>query len=207
MPAGWAHPVEFRDSLALCALHSVFSLRAAPGTATGVVARYRVFRPTADTDGGPDLLRVMEDAGGPARFAREVLVTESKLPGTVRVRTMGIHEGLSRLAALDVPVTTAAHLRALTAVTSGPARRAWLSVRGFGPLAWSSLLVDAGPGSGSRPGAPVQRYLTRVLDKDAGTTPVWAWQVLESAARELAVKPGALGRAIWFHESSSAPRG
>lgn len=85
-PSDWGAPVEFRDSLALCALNSAYSLRGSSAAATNVLARYRAFRPTADTDSGPDLLKAMDSAGCPADFARDILRNESKLPGTNRLR-------------------------------------------------------------------------------------------------------------------------
>lgn len=136
-PSGWRAPVEFPDSLALCALNSAYSLRGSSAAATNVLARYRVFRPTADTDSGADLIMAMDSAGGPAGFARDILRNESKLPGTNRLRPEGIYEGLSRLAALDTAVMSAEHLR--TAATNGStsAKTAWLSVKGF----WLACLV------------------------------------------------------------------
>jgi hypothetical protein len=102
-PSAWRAPVEFRNSLALCALNSAYSLRGSSAAATNVLAKYRAFRSTADTDSGSDLMKAMESAGGPADFARDILRNESKLPGTNRVRPEGIYEGLSRLAALQTP--------------------------------------------------------------------------------------------------------
>jgi hypothetical protein len=64
-PIGWSDPVEFRGSLALCALNSAYSLRATSNSVKRVIARYRAVRPTADTDSGPDLIRAMDDASGP----------------------------------------------------------------------------------------------------------------------------------------------
>lgn len=93
-PSEWSAPVEFRDSLALCALSSAFSLRGSSAAATNVLAHYRKFRPTADTESGPDLLKAMDSAGGPADFARDVLCNVSKLPGTNRLRPEGVYGGL-----------------------------------------------------------------------------------------------------------------
>jgi hypothetical protein len=213
-PAGWGVPVEFQGSLALCALNSAYSLRATSAAATRLLARYRAFRSSADTDSGPDLVKAMDDAGGPAQFSREVLCNESKLPGTTRVRTAGIYEGLSNLAALDVPVTEAADLRTLTPETNAPARRAWVSVSGFGPLAWSYLLMNAGVGSETKPDVMVQRYLTRILNQDTThdvtqhprLNPEQTRELLALAATKLAVEPRSLDRAIWLHESPSTPK-
>lgn len=38
-PIGWSAPVEFRDSLALCALNSAYSLRATSTSVKRVIAR------------------------------------------------------------------------------------------------------------------------------------------------------------------------
>ena len=59
-PETWGAPVEFLDSLALCALNSTFSLWNNSPAVRAVLARYRALRPTADTDSGPDLLRAMD---------------------------------------------------------------------------------------------------------------------------------------------------
>lgn len=202
-PSDWSAPVEFRDSLALCALNSAYSLRASSAAATNVLARYRAFRPTADTDSGADLMAAMDSMGGPANFARNILRNESKLPGTNRLRPEGIYEGLHRLAALDTAVTSTEHLR--TAATNGnpSAKTAWLSVKGFGALAWSYLIMNAGVGTETKPDVMVQRYLARVLGDDKKLTPLRMRQLLQLAARKLTVEPRDLDRAIWLHESPS----
>lgn len=204
-PSDWSAPVEFRDSLALCALNSAYSLRASSAAATNVLARYRALRPTADTDSGPDLMRAIDSAGGPADFARDVLRNESKLPGTNRLRPEGIYEGLSRLAALDTAVTSTEHLR--TAATNGStsAKTAWLSVEGFGTLAWSYLIMNAGVSTETKPDVMVQRYLARVLGDENKLTTARTRQLLQLAATELGIEPRSLDRAIWLHESPSSP--
>lgn len=206
-PTGWSAPVEFRDSLALCTLNSAYSLRATSTSAKHVIARYRALRSTADTDSGPDLIRAMDVAGGPKNFARDILRNESKLPGTSRLRTEGIHEGLSRLAALNAAVTSAEHLRNAVADRSTSAEKVWLSVGGFGPLSWSYLLMNAGVSTETKPDVMVQRYLARVLGEDKKLAPARTRQLLELAAAELEVEPRTLDRAIWLHESHSSPNG
>lgn len=202
-PSGWGEPVEFRDSLALCALNSAYSLRATSAAATKVIARYRASRPTADTDSGADLMKVMDGAGGPADFARDILRNESKLPGTNRLRPEGIYEGLGRLAALDPAITSTEHLRAAATIRSSSAKTAWLSVKGFGPLAWSYLIMNAGVSTETKPDVMVQRYLARALGDDKRLTPEETRQLLQLAAMEIAVEPRDLDRAIWRRESPS----
>ncbi|WP_432245736.1 hypothetical protein ACRB8A_04995 [Arthrobacter sp. G.S.26] len=201
-PSSWSAPVEFRHSLALCALNSAYSLRGSTAAAKNVLAKYRAFRPTADTDSGADLVAAMDSSGGPGNFARDVLRNESKLPGTKRVRPEGIYEGLTRLAALDTPVTSAEDLRTAAANGDTSAKTAWLSVKGFGPLAWSYLLMNAGVGTETKPDVMVQRYLTRVLGEDK-LSPTKTRQLLQGAAAALGVEPRDLDRAIWLHQSPS----
>ncbi|WP_029068001.1 hypothetical protein [Jonesia quinghaiensis] len=202
-PSGWGGPVEFRDSLALCALNSAYSLRGSSAAAKGMLARYRAIRPTADTDSGLDLMNAIDSAGGPASFARDVLRNESKLPGTKRLRPEGIYEGLSRLANLDSPVTNTEQLRNAVNSENASVKAAWLSVKGFGPLAWSYLIMNAGITTETKPDVMVQRYFARVLGDDKKITPELTRKLLQLAAAELKVEPRDLDRAIWLHESPS----
>lgn len=195
----WPAPVEFPDSLALCALNSVYSLRATSSSAANVLKRYRELRPTAGTDSGPDLLQAMDEVGGPEAFAQDVLQNASKLPGTTRLRTTGIYEGLTRLATADLAVTTAARLR--EAAGDGAVKRAWRSVIGFGPLSWSYLLMNAGVDSQTKPDVMVLRFITRALGLDREVSPERGRQLLVDAAAELDVRPRMLDRAMWCHES------
>ena len=73
-PNTWGAPVEMRDSLALCALNSVHSLRAGTPSVRRVLRHYRDHRAAAgadpEKDSGPDLRAVIDAAGGPVRFPR-----------------------------------------------------------------------------------------------------------------------------------------
>lgn len=195
--------MEFRDSLALCALNSAYSLNGSSAAAKNVIARYRAFRPTADTDSGPDLMKAMDSAGGPAEFAINILRNERPLARSNRLRPEGIYEGLSRLAALDSAVTTTEHLRTAVAEGSTATKRAWLSVKGFGPLAWSYLIMNAGVATETKPDVMIQRYLARALGENDKLGPERTRQVLQLAAAKLSVEPRALDRAIWQYESPS----
>ncbi|MDP9988943.1 hypothetical protein J2S98_004132 [Arthrobacter oryzae] len=201
--SSWSAPVEFRDSLALCALNSAYSLNGSSAAAKNVIARYRAFRPTADTDSGPDLMKAMDSAGGPAEFAINILRNERPLARSNRLRPEGIYEGLSRLAALDSAVTTTEHLRTAVAEGSTATKRAWLSVKGFGPLAWSYLIMNAGVATETKPDVMIQRYLARALGENDKLGPERTRQVLQLAAAKLSVEPRALDRAIWQYESPS----
>lgn len=204
-PATWRLPIEFRDSLALCALNSAYSTRGSSSAARRVLDRYRALRPTAATDSSVDLLAAMDASGGPARFATDVLANHSKLPGTSRLRTEGIYEALTRLAELEVPVTDTAALR--HGWQDATVRCAWVGVLGLGPLSWSYLLMNAGVDDMVKPDVKVARYLARKLGHSDEFAQADAKTLLFEAAAALNVTPRALDRAIWDFETPNDRQG
>lgn len=198
-PDEWIAPVDFSDSLALSALNSAHSLRAGSKSVVNLIRRYRDHRAAAgadaETDSGPDLIRVIDEAGGPQKFATDVLQNESKLPGTLRVRAEGIYEGLTNLADLDV--TTAEQLR--DRADESEIRRAWRSVRGFGKLAWEYLLMNAGAKDRTKADVMIRRYLSRILEQDVSVDQATA--IVVDVAKSLNVSARELDRAIWIYES------
>lgn len=135
-PSTWGAPVEMRDALALCALNSAHTLRASSASVINVLRRYRAHRAAAgadpETDSGPDLLRVMDAAGGPRTFALDILETRATFPKTGRLRSEAIYDALEALAALGV--STAEELR--EAADDRAAERSWRSVKGALPGSW-----------------------------------------------------------------------
>lgn len=204
-PAAWGAPVEMRDSLALCALNSAHSLRASSVSVRNVLRRYREHRVAAgadpDEDSGPDLVAVIDAAGGPQAFSDDVTLNHSKLPGTNRLRAQGIDEALRHLEALGV--TTTAQLR--DRAGEDDVRRAWTSVKGLGPLSWQYLLMNTGIGSLTKPDVMIRRFLSRATGESVSVTR--ATQLLTALAQELNVEVRALDRAIWLHESPSGTIG
>lgn len=201
-PSGWDSPVEFRDSLALCALNSAYSLQGTTTAAVRVLERYRAARPSARTDDGPALVLAMDSAGGPASFAHSVLRNRSKLPGTSRLRTEGVYEAMSKFSALSVPLRSTGDLRARAA--DPEVRATWLSVRGLGPLSWSYLLMNAGVTDEVKPDVKVRRYLSRRSSGGRQVSVEEARQILIETAGKLHVAPRVLDRAIWLHESKGS---
>jgi len=200
-PSTWGAPVEMRDSLALAALNSAHTLRAGTPSVRRVLRRYRDHRLAAgadpETDSGPDLLAVIDAAGGPEAFSETVTDNRSKLPRTTRLRAEGIYEGLRNLEAIGI--TTAAQLRERS---DEPAvRRAWTSVKGFGSQAWDYLRMNAGVEDVTKPDEMVRRFLTRVVG--APVSPERARELVTAAAAELDVPVRSLDRAIWLYESPS----
>jgi hypothetical protein len=200
-PSTWGAPVEMRDSLALCALNSAHSLRAGTPSVRRVLRRYRDHRLAAgadpEQDSGPDLLAVIDAAGGPEAFSDEVTRNRSKLPGTKRLRAEGIYEALGNLEGLGV--TTAEQLRERS--EDDEVRRAWTRSKGLGPLSWQYLLMNAGLGELTKPDVMIRRFLGRARGEKVSVAR--ATRLLTDAAQELGVETRALDRAIWLHESPS----
>lgn len=205
-PRSWRAPVEFRNSLALCALSLAYSLRGSTPAVKNVLARYRALRPTADTDTGLDLVAAMDTAGGAENFAREVLSNGSFLPGTSQLRTVGIYDALVRLASLSPSVTTAAQLRIGDDAVRARAFHAWTSTKGLGPQSWSYLIMNAGVDTDTKPDVMVRRYLSRVLSLDRGISQDRARELLRGVAERRGVRVRSLDRAIWLHESPHAEK-
>lgn len=198
-PSAWGAPVEMRDSLALCALNSAHTLRASSASVRNVLRRYRAHRAAAgadpEVDSGPDLLRVMDAAGGPRLFALDVLETRATFPRTGRLRSEAIYDALEALAALGV--STAEELR--DAADDRAAERAWRSVKGLGPQSWAYLLMNAGDPSRTKPDTMVQRFLERAVGRPVRAAE--ATQLVTAAASTLGVEVRALDRAIWLFET------
>lgn len=200
-PETWGAPVEMRNSLALCALNSAHSLRSHSTSVRNLLRRYRSHRIAAgadpEGDSGTDLIRVIDEAGGPEAFARDILDNDGKLPGTRRLPAEGVYEALTKLA--DQDITTTEQLRA--AADDPAAERAWRSVTGLGAQSWAYLLMNAGVTSRTKPDVMVRRFLGRALGEDV--SPALATQLMTAAAESLDVEVRDLDRAIWLHESDS----
>lgn len=188
-----------RDSLALCALNSVHTLRAGTPSARRVVRRYLDHRIATgadpETDSGSDLLGVIDAAGGPEAFSNGVIGNRSKLPGATRLRAEGIADGLRTLEALGVTTTEQLRERSNDLET----RRAWVSVKGLGSQSWDYLRMNAGVDDVTKPDEMVRRFLTRAAGADV--SPGRARELVRAAAEELGVTARALHRAMWSHQS------
>lgn len=68
-PSSWTEPTGYPDSLALCAIDSVYSLQSRYSAAVRVVDRYRTYRRDQggrpDRDGASELLAAIQESGGP----------------------------------------------------------------------------------------------------------------------------------------------
>jgi hypothetical protein len=141
-PSLWNEPVGYPDSLALCAIDSVYSLRSHYTATIGVLERYRAYRRErggdANKDGVPELLAAIQEIGGPTAAADDLFQNRANAPGTKRLKSEALAEAVGRLR--DIGVETTAHLRA---ADTSDARRAW-RVKGLGSVSWDYLLMLSG---------------------------------------------------------------
>lgn len=198
-PTTWGAPIEMRESLALCALNSAYSLRATSASVRNVLDHYRQHRRDSgadpDRDSGPELLRAMDAVGGPRPFSLDVLATRAAFPNTGRLRAEAVYEAVSNLAAVGVADTE--QLRANAESTE--VARAWRTVKGLGPQSWSYLLMNAGVETLAKPDTMVQRFLARATGSPVG--PAEAVDLVTEAAALLNVPARSLDRAIWLYET------
>lgn len=93
--SGWTDPAGYRDSLAMCVLDSIFSLRASYASTVHVLARYRGVRRAAgadpNRDGLADLIAAVEVAGGVDAAAGPALFdNRAYTPGTAKSGQTGV---------------------------------------------------------------------------------------------------------------------
>lgn len=203
-PEEWGAPVEFPGSLALCALNSVYSLNGRSRTGANVIRRYQQWRRDSGadpgTDSGPELLALMDAAGGARTFAVDVLKTRRPLARSTRLRTEGIYDGLTALEQLSI--ITAEDLRETHGRAREEARRAWMAVPGLGKRSWFYLLMNAGVEDEAKIDIMLSRYISRILGVPAPSHEN-ARELLAAVADQLGVELRSLDRAIWLHESES----
>ena len=196
----WKRPRGYPDSLALCVIDSVFSLRARYAAVENVVVAYREARATqggsAETDGAAELLNAIAAAGGAERASTLLFRNRGRAPGTKELKTSAVAAGAAAL--LGVGVSTADDLRRklITSAAATP-RAAWLSVAGLGPASWEYLTMLAG-GDGVKGDTWIVRFVSRVVGER--TAPQRASRAVEEAARILQVPATVLDHRIWSRE-------
>jgi len=194
----------YRDSLALCAIDSVYSLAARYGSAQNARDRYMSTRRDAGAQPGVDSLRdlvsAIDEAGGPAVAAESLFSNRQVAPGTRRRKAEALYGAAHRLMRSDIGVVTAANLRARAAEAGelDMVRRAWVAEPGLGYASWRYLLMLAGV-----PGVKIDRMITRYVGATIGSSrsKVLIEEAFAAAAESLAVGVHELDNAIWQKES------
>jgi hypothetical protein len=201
LPQTWAEPSGYRSSLALCAIDAVYSLRAKYAGVVNVLDRYRTLRRSQGADpykdAGPDLLAVIDGAGGPDA-ASETIFNRNVAPGTEVLKVAALARAVAALQA--VGITTAADLREATPVTLVAARTAWTGTRGLGPVSWDYLLMLTGQ-DGVKADTMLRRFVTRAVGASKQVSVDRARAAVREAADLLGVSPTVLDHRIWRRES------
>ena len=194
----------YPDSLALCAVDSVYSLAARYAGVTNAVSRYVDARAEsgadATADSLTDLIEAIDSAGGPVSAAATLFRNRQVAPGTKRRKTEALYGAVTRLSGSELGVVTVADLveRAGDSGRLEQARRAWMAEPGLGYGSWRYLLMLAGV-----PGVKIDRMVTRYVARALGRT--LPKDELEAAfagaAESLSVGIHELDHAIWRKES------
>ncbi|MCL3862964.1 hypothetical protein [Actinotalea sp. K2] len=196
----WKRPRGYPDSLALCVIDSVFSLRSRYSAVENVVATYREARVAqgglADTDGAAELLTAIEAAGGAEGASALLFRNRGLAPGTRELKASAVTNGARAL--LEAGVFTAADLRTeLIASAAVAPKAAWLSVAGLGPASWAYLGMLTGA-DGVKGDTWIVRFVSRAVGERS--QPQRASRAVEEAARILRVPATLLDHRIWSHE-------
>lgn len=201
-PGLWVEPAGYRDSLALAAIDSVFSLRTRYTSVVAILGRYREARRAAganpDTDGARELLETIAEAGGPDGAA-QTLFTRNVSPGTRILKVESLIRGVSALQ--DAGVETSKDLR--QAGEAPELRRAWLRQHGLGKASWDYLLMNVGV-DGSKADTMLIRFVTSALNSAERLTPERAQDAVHAAADSLGVSRKILDHTIWRFQSKAA---
>ncbi len=210
----WSWPGGYPNSLALCAIDSVYSLRARYAGVTNVVARYREHRKNHGSDskhdGGPELLAAIVSVGGPERAASDLFDNHTKAPGTNVLKSVALAEAVSNLAELKLHTTADLRGRLQEPAKAGraleqasedytAAYRAWTRVRGLGPASWHYLLMLAGI-DGVKADTMVTRFVANAIG-ERKVSPKRASRAVRQAAEELCVRVVELDHTIWRYQS------
>lgn len=194
----------YQDSLALCAIDSVYSLTAKYQATTNVVNRYKTARGAlAETDSLLDLVAAIDAAGGPEAAAVSLFGNRNVAPGTRKLKSIALYNAASRMAEAEFSSTE--QLRAAATSENGleSVGKLWRREPGLGYASWTYLAMLAGV-EGVKVDRMILRYVGRVLgtgelDKKRITAAV------AGAASHFGVTVSELDNAIWRKESGRAP--
>jgi hypothetical protein len=201
-------PRGYPDSLALCLIDSIQSLRNGYDTVVvPVLNRYRQHRlkhrRDADTDGLPQFLAALDEIGGVQRWSASV-GTHHKAPGTSVLKGEAMRQAAEALVALNIETTQDLRKAAENPDELEAVRKAWTDVHGLGKASWDYFLM-AGP-DGSKADTLLIRYVSRALALPKSAEPNRVQAALECAADTLGVTQKRLDHAIWLYESEASRR-
>lgn len=203
----WVRPAGYPESLALCIVDSVYSLRVKYTSVINVLNNYRKKRredggdPT--TDNATDLLAAIEDAGGAEAAAETLFLNSHVAPGAKRLKSIVAAEAAQNL--IDIGINTADDFRKAIADDESKAkvRKAWTAVSGLGPASWDYVQLLVGLDA-----VKVDVWITRFVASAVGEESVSnerAKAAIVGAAEELGVSATTLDHAAWRFASGREP--
>ncbi len=193
----------YRDSLALCAIDSVYSLAAKYQATTNVVTRYRVARgAAAETDSLANLVNAIDAVGGPYDAAESLFENRNVAPGTHTLKSVALYNTAHRMVAFGYSTTQ--QLRAAVETVEGldAVGRVWRREPGLGYASWTYVAMLAGV-----EGVKVDRMILRYVGRALGSGDVSKKRIttaVTGAAAHFGVTVSELDNAIWRRESGRA---
>jgi hypothetical protein len=200
-------PRGYDDSLALCLIDSVQSLRNDYAkVVVPVLNRYNAYRAQhggeARKDGLRQFLGALEEMGGVDQWSATV-GTAHKAPGTSVLKGEAMRQAAEALLAINIDTTGDLRKAAEDADALESVHKAWMGVHGLGKASWDYLLMLAGP-DGSKADTLLLRFTTRALELTKMVAPSRAQAALKCAASTLGVTQKRLDHAIWVYESEAS---
>ncbi len=202
-PQLWFSPRGYPDSLALCVIDSIYSTGARYASVEKIIARYRGYRAAqgadAETDGAVELLRNIEELGGPDAWASEI---GNRRPTSTAVdaplKSAAIVQEAEALVALGIP--TAAELRIVAEddARRSEAKAAWCAVPGQrSGITWEYTQILA-----KIPGVKADRMVLGYVCREVGQVDaVRAAELVGATAEAGGWDVIDLDHAIWRFES------
>ncbi|OBH77157.1 hypothetical protein A5682_23405 [Mycobacterium mantenii] len=200
-------PRGYEDSLALCLIDSIQSLRNDyMKVVVPVLNRYSAYRAQhggeANTDGLRQFLCALDHMGGVDQWTATV-GTYHKAPGTSVLKGEAMRQAAEALLAINVDTTADLRKAAEDSESLEAVHAAWIGVHGLGKASWDYLLMLAGP-DGAKADTLLLRFITRALGLPKTVAPDRAQAALKCAANTLGVTQKRLDHAIWLHESEAS---
>lgn len=203
----WVRPAGYPDSLALCIVDSVYSLRVKYTSVINVLNNYRQKRREEGADpvhdSASDLLAAIDAAGGPEAAADTLFSNNHVAPGSKRLKSIVAAEAAQNL--VDIGINTADEFRKAVEDSESEAKveKAWTAVSGLGPASWDYLKLLTGIDA-TKADVWITRFVALALGEDS-VSPARAKEALAGAATELGVSLTTLDHAVWRFASDREP--
>lgn len=193
----WTTPEGYPESLALCVIDAIYSTGSHYSSVVNVINRYRKVR--GGTDGADGLLKSIEDAGGPERWA--VDVAGNVKPANTRPGAPLKADVVQQAAQLltDLAIDTVPDLVAGVSPRpqDSPVHDRWKNLPSQSSgVTFNYLLILAGLPS-VKPDRMVLRFLADALHEGTAVSRERAVVLIGAAAAKLEVSPRVLDHIVW----------